>query len=309
MQINKWLAVMVLATLFLPCSFRPVLAQDEVSWLLEQINALRASQGLPPYVLNGILSTAAQMHSQWMADTGTVSHEETSGSTPKSRAATLGYTGSLVSENIYGGTIAKASDAWNFWINSSIHYRGLTHDLYNEVGIGIASGPYGNFYTLVFGNGGSGSLSRPTVPNQPQVNPVEVVQEQAVVPTQVWITWTPSPTFPTDTPTVTWTPTLTWTPSATPSLAPATSTPLPLSILVASIPSLTPSATPTEFIVALAPMHTTPALDIQPISVKAASSGGQTSFDWRIVLPVLIIVQVVMLGFVIQFMLNRREAG
>ncbi len=306
MPLLKWLTVLLMVTFLFPLCVRPVSAQDEVAWLLEQINGLRTSRGQPPYALNGLLSTAAQAHSQWMADTGMVSHEETNGSTPKSRAAALGYGGSLVSENIYGGSIAKATDAWNFWVGSPIHYRGLTHDLFNEVGIGIASGPYGNFYTLVFGNGGSGGNLAPPPPtvqdSQPMQESAEVIEQQAVVPTQnpptqVWITWTPSPTFPTDTPTVTWTPTFTWTPSPTSSAAPMTSTPVPLSVLVASIPSVTPSITPTEFVVALAPMKS----DIPPVVGKKIVAQKDSSLNWRIVLPVLIIVQVILLGFAVLF--------
>ncbi|MBZ0310050.1 MAG: CAP domain-containing protein [Anaerolineae bacterium] len=313
MPLLKWLTVLLFITILVPFCGRPVTAQDEVTWLLDQINGLRTSRGQPPYALNGILSTAAQAHSQWMADTGMVSHEETNGSTPKSRADALEYGGSLVSENIYGGSVAKATDAWNFWVNSPIHYHGLTYELLNEVGIGIASGPYGNFYTLVFGNGGSGGNLVPPPTMQEESPPVlespeAAVEQQAAAPTQnppteVWITWTPSPTVPTDTPTVTWTPTFTWTPSPTSSAAPMTSTPVPLSVLVASIPSLTPSVTPTEFVVALAPMKP----DIPPAVEKKIVAPPESALNWRIVLPVLIIVQVILIGLTVQWMFNRRE--
>ena len=60
--------------------------QDEVTWLLTQINNLRASLGLPPYSLNAQLSAAATQHSQYMVTTCDVSHTEANGSTPTSRA-------------------------------------------------------------------------------------------------------------------------------------------------------------------------------------------------------------------------------
>jgi hypothetical protein len=120
--------------------------------LLARINGLRGSLGLHGYSLNGALSAAAQNHAAWMAATKQISHYQPGGSTPSTRAAAAGYPSSWVSENIYGGTSASADGAWNFWINSPIHYRGLTNANYFDVGIGVASAEGWNFYVLVFGN-------------------------------------------------------------------------------------------------------------------------------------------------------------
>jgi uncharacterized protein YkwD len=133
-------------------------AQDVTSDLLGRINALRASLGLAPYSLNGSLAAAAQSQAEWMAQAQQISHTRPDGSTPTTRAAAAGYPSSFVSENIYGGTLATANDAWNFWINSSIHYRGLTNAGYTEVGIGHAVGEWRTF-VLVFG-----SQANPYVP-------------------------------------------------------------------------------------------------------------------------------------------------
>ncbi len=54
----------------------PAAAQDDVSWLLQQINALRASVGVPGFSLNAQLSAAATQHSAYMATTCDVSHTE-----------------------------------------------------------------------------------------------------------------------------------------------------------------------------------------------------------------------------------------
>lgn len=128
-------------------------AQDG-SDLLGRINALRASLGLPAYAWNGALAAAAQSQAQWMVDTGTIAHARPDGSTPRTRALAAGYSTTEVSENIYGGTNATSNDAWNFWINSRIHYAGLTNARYKEVGVGIASGGWGSAFVLVFGNPG-----------------------------------------------------------------------------------------------------------------------------------------------------------
>ncbi len=128
--------------------------QAQAGDLLSRVNGLRASLGLPAYSLNGTLSAAAQSQAQWMVETGNISHSRPDGSTPRSRAQAAGYSSTFVSENIYGGTNATVDTAWNFWINSAIHYAGLTNPNYEEIGIGAASGAWGSTYVLVFGNPG-----------------------------------------------------------------------------------------------------------------------------------------------------------
>jgi hypothetical protein len=141
-----WLGLLALAI--------PVFAQDEASGLLGLVNSLRTSRGLPAYTLNGTLSAAAQSQAQWMVETGNVSHSRPDGSTPRSRAQAAGYASAFVSENIYGGSNATVDSAWNFWINSSIHFAGLTSPNYQEIGIGVAHGAWGSTYVLVFGSPG-----------------------------------------------------------------------------------------------------------------------------------------------------------
>ena len=136
----------------------PALANAQ-SDLLGRVNALRASVGRPPYTLNSALSAAAQDQAQWMASTGSISHTRPDGSGPRSRAAAYGYPSAQVSENIYGGTNATADSAWNFWINSGIHYAGLVNPNYDQVGIGVASGSWGSTYVMVFGNSGGPSFA------------------------------------------------------------------------------------------------------------------------------------------------------
>jgi uncharacterized protein YkwD len=136
-------------------------AQAQADDLLGRINALRASLGLPGYTLNGQLSAAAQSHAQWMTSTQQVSHTQPNGSTPSTRAAAAGYPGRWVSENIYGGTGANANAAWGFWVNSPLHYRGLTNASYQEIGIGVASTEGWTSIVLVFGSQTGATVSVP----------------------------------------------------------------------------------------------------------------------------------------------------
>lgn len=137
----------------------PLIVQAQGGDLLGRVNALRASLGRAPYSLNSALSAAAQDQAQWMASTGSISHTRPDGSGPRTRAAAYGYPSAQVSENIYGGTNASADSAWNFWLNSGIHYAGMVNPNYNEIGIGVASSGWGSTYVMVFGNSGGPSLA------------------------------------------------------------------------------------------------------------------------------------------------------
>ena len=82
---------------------KSVFAQgDPASEILQLINQFRASQGLPPFEYNGVLASAAQGHANWMAANVAISHTGAGGSSPQTRAATVGFSGYVV-ENIVGG--------------------------------------------------------------------------------------------------------------------------------------------------------------------------------------------------------------
>ena len=132
----------------------PTIVQAQSGDLLGRINNLRGSLGLPGYSLNGALNAAAQSQAQWMAENATISHVRPDGSGPRTRAVNAGYPTTDVSENIYGGTGAGVDTAWSFWVNSGIHYRGLTEPRFKDVGIGIATTSWGTTFVLVFGNPG-----------------------------------------------------------------------------------------------------------------------------------------------------------
>jgi hypothetical protein len=144
---------------------QPASAQDAASDLLIRINNLRASLGLYVYSYNGALAAAAQNQAQWMAETGEVAHVRPDGSAPRDRALAAGYGTTAVSENIYAGSMAGVDDAWNFWINSSIHYAGLTSTYYSEIGIGAATTSWGSAFALVFGNPGGPPPAMPALDN------------------------------------------------------------------------------------------------------------------------------------------------
>ena len=284
-----------------------VRAQDEVSQLLSEVNAVRASLGLHGYVLNSSLMAAAQAHSEWMAATAIVAHDEDNGSSPQSRASAFGYPGSRVSENIYSGYHVSAMDALTWWLSSPIHYAGITHAEKNEIGIGIAQSGDLRYFTLVFGRGSGGSAP----PVQPQSPPpdsaaespsVEIAAAPPIIiptqppPTRPLITWTPSATIPSQTPTITWTPTFTWTPSPTDTLIPPTGTAIVLAA-AKPLPSITPTST--QMLVALAPLHTS-IRDEAPAEIRVNPEDSGFELNLRMLLPVLIFVQVIGIVWVLR---------
>ncbi len=127
-------------------------AQDATSGLLSRINSLRRSVGLPAYSPHAALTAAASSHAAWMVATGSASHRQDNGSGPRERAQNVGYPSSWVGENIYMGGSPSADHAWSFWLNSPVHYAGLTSPYYHHIGIGAASDGRLYAFVLVFGN-------------------------------------------------------------------------------------------------------------------------------------------------------------
>lgn len=144
-----WIMSFVVALVLLVAS--PARANEQGE-LLDRVNTLRAGVGVHPYTMNGALTAAAQNHADWMVATGIYSHTQSDGSSPVTRARAAGYPSRWVSENYYMGQMASVGVAMDFWINSPVHYRGMTNNQYYEIGIASARGNGLTAYVLVFGN-------------------------------------------------------------------------------------------------------------------------------------------------------------
>jgi hypothetical protein len=171
--------LLLLLCLALLMSYSRVEAQDEIGDLLGRINNLRASVGLTPYALNSALNAAAADQAQWIVNAGSVSHTRPDGSSPRQRALAFGYPTTDVSENIYGGGFATVNDAWTFWVNSDIHYRGMVNNRYREIGIGVGRSGWGAAFVLVFGNpGGPAPAPPPQTGSSNEAAPAAAAPEQ-----------------------------------------------------------------------------------------------------------------------------------
>lgn len=127
-------------------------AQEAVSFLLARTNSLRAAQGLPAYAIHPALAAAAGNHARWMAENNRVEHFQFDGGGVRTRAQRAGFPSSWVGENIYMGSNASPESAWNWWLNSPVHYVGMVSPNYDKIGIGSASAGGRTAFVLVFGN-------------------------------------------------------------------------------------------------------------------------------------------------------------
>jgi uncharacterized protein YkwD/LysM repeat protein len=143
------------------------------SEVIDLVNQLRSADGLAPYRADSALMAAAQAHSDYMAESGDVSHTGAGGSSPAGRAAAAGYTGSGVIENIMSGVNLSAAQAVSWWQNDGAHLTTLLSTAAEDAGAGVASSGDTVYYTFLVGSRGSGSGggSASGQPAQPAAGP------------------------------------------------------------------------------------------------------------------------------------------
>ena len=111
-----------------------------------------------------------------MAENNRVDHFQFDGTGVRTRAPNAGFPSSWVGENIYLGSSAGPEAAWNWWLNSPVHYAGLVSPNYDMIGVGSATAGGRTAFVLVFGNSqgrlspaaGSGATSGGNAPVNPQ---------------------------------------------------------------------------------------------------------------------------------------------
>jgi uncharacterized protein YkwD len=113
--------------------------------LINEVNALRAANGLAPYTANSILMSVAQAHAEYMAATGNVSHIGAGGSTSSQRIQAAGYPlagdlslGGMKSENIMAGSNLSVQEAVVAWQGDAPHLNTMLSANLQEIGAGVA---------------------------------------------------------------------------------------------------------------------------------------------------------------------------
>ena len=114
--------------------------------LVNAVNALRASNGLPPYSINSILMYTAQNQADFMAANGTVTHSGPGGIGLTDRLLAAGYPlagdlslGGFRAENIIsGGEDMPAQAAIDQWTGDAPHLNTMLSPNLTEIGAGVA---------------------------------------------------------------------------------------------------------------------------------------------------------------------------
>ncbi|MEM2344602.1 MAG: CAP domain-containing protein [Thermoproteota archaeon] len=152
--------------------------ESEKAAFLSLINQYRQQNGLQPLSLSSTLSTAAQLHSEDMANRNYFSHTTPEGKTFVDRIIEAGYTHfTCLGENIAAG-FSTAQAVFEAWKNSPSHNENMLNPCFEEIGIGLAysaSSTYKWYWTTDFGGyddsgsggGGGGGGFTPNTNNPP----------------------------------------------------------------------------------------------------------------------------------------------
>ncbi|MFI7698457.1 CAP domain-containing protein [Nonomuraea sp. NPDC049480] len=112
-------------------------------------NAARSKFGCGPLRVDGGLMRSARTHSLEMAKMGQLSHNSPDGASPWDRMERAGYRYGAA-ENI-GAGYSTAEEAVRGWLDSRDHRKNILDCRLKAIGVGVASGPNGPWWTQDFG--------------------------------------------------------------------------------------------------------------------------------------------------------------
>jgi len=129
--------------------------------LIDEVNALRATNGLPAYKVNPILMDVAQRHADYLATKGIITHFGADGSRPYQRAIDAGYavggdlsSGGNFGENIHSGANLSPIGIVTFWKGDAANSETMLSPTFEDVGVGESTVTGITFYVLVAGSEG-----------------------------------------------------------------------------------------------------------------------------------------------------------
>ncbi|GAB3311387.1 hypothetical protein GCM10027451_23270 [Geodermatophilus aquaeductus] len=117
--------------------------------MLALVNQERAAAGCAPVAADAALAGVARAHSVDMRDRGYFSHTTPEGLDPfdRARAAGVGY---ARAENIARGQADPAA-VMDAWMNSPGHRANILDCSLTKLGVGVAEGAGGPWWTQLFG--------------------------------------------------------------------------------------------------------------------------------------------------------------
>lgn len=117
--------------------------------IVAAVNAARRKAGVPPVKANGDLDEAAQRHSEDMLARNFFAHQSPSGATVRERSRAAGYRWRTIGENIAEGQLS-IQEVMDTWMRSPGHRRNILDPGFKELGVGLAMGPSGGTYRVVW---------------------------------------------------------------------------------------------------------------------------------------------------------------
>ncbi|MBM7805880.1 uncharacterized protein YkwD [Geodermatophilus bullaregiensis] len=117
--------------------------------VLELVNQARATGGCAPVVADAGLAAVARAHSADMRDRGYFSHTSPDGLSPFDRAEAAGIDHARA-ENIAQGQ-PDAAAVMAAWMDSAGHRANILDCSLTTLGVGVAEGPGGPWWTQLFG--------------------------------------------------------------------------------------------------------------------------------------------------------------
>ena len=127
----------------------PANVQALADGLGQGINAARQGQGLRALRGDADLMLAAQRHACDIARDGQMTHQGSDGSNSAQRAQRAGFDTCLTAENLAFG-FPRAEQIVAGWMNSPGHRRNILLDRATHYGIGIANGPQGPMWVMLY---------------------------------------------------------------------------------------------------------------------------------------------------------------
>ncbi len=133
--------------------------------VIQRVNALRASYGLPAYRVDPILMQVAQAQAEWSAANNHIGHDGPGGSRPNDRAQAAGYGGgkrSYATENAANSSGAMDVDwVMTGWGNSPVHLAAMISAEYEDMGVGYAEA-HGHSWCVLMVGWVNESITAPT---------------------------------------------------------------------------------------------------------------------------------------------------
>ncbi|WP_380283133.1 CAP domain-containing protein [Kitasatospora purpeofusca] len=117
--------------------------------VVELVNAQRSQAGCGPLGIDSRLTTAAQVHSDDMADRNFFDHASPEGRHADHRIEAAGYRWSTWGENIARGQKDPAA-VMESWMNSPGHRANILNCSFQQIGVGVRTGSGGPWWTQVF---------------------------------------------------------------------------------------------------------------------------------------------------------------